>query len=84
MKKHDTLVCKIAQSSQKKPRHGNPVSSRYCEHCHQNLSLKVFKKHERLYKKSDQTWTTMSDDDDGDDHSAGNYIVASLPAGSSI
>ena len=73
MKKHDYLARKIAQSSLKKTRYGNPVSSRYCEHCCQNLSLKVFKKHERLYKKSDQTWTTISDDDDVDASISGNY-----------
>ena len=67
MKKHNTLSRKIAQSSQKKPKHSNPGSSRLCGHCNQKLSLKVFKRHEKLYRRMDQSWIANTD---GDDHTS--------------
>ena len=56
LKKHNSIARKIAESSRKKPKRLNPASSHLCGHCNQMLSLKVFKKHQKLYMKSDQTW----------------------------
>lgn len=61
LKKHNSLARKIAESSRKQPKRLNFVSSRLCGHCNQKLSLKVFKKHEKLYKRPDQSWI-ISDD----------------------
>ena len=65
MKRHNILARKIAESSQKKLKYTNPVSSRLCGHCDQKLSLKVFKRHERLYRRSDLTWITNTDSGEG-------------------
>lgn len=57
LKKHCLIASKIAESSRKrKPKRLNPGVSRLCGHCNKKLSLKAFKKHEKLYKKPDQTW----------------------------
>lgn len=53
LKRHNTLARKIAESS-KKAKHSEP--SRMCGHCNQKLVLKVYKKHERLYRRSDKSW----------------------------
>lgn len=51
LKKHDSIARRIAESSRKKPKCLNPVSSHLCGHCSQMLSPKVFKKHQKLYIK---------------------------------
>ncbi len=55
LKRHNSLALKFAESSRKKRKLENPASSHLCGHCNENLSLKVFRKHERLYKRLDQS-----------------------------
>lgn len=52
------LTLKIAESS-KKAKHVEP--SRMCGCCNQKLALKVYKKHERLYRRSDESWIRSED-----------------------
>ena len=54
--KRSFLASRIAESSRKKPKLSNPGTSRFCGHCNQRLSLKTYRKHEQLYKMSDQSW----------------------------
>ena len=58
LKRHNTLAQKIAESF-KKAKHAEP--SRMCGHCNQRLALKVYKKHERLYRRSDESWIPNGD-----------------------
>ena len=58
LKRHNSLAQKIAESS-KKAKHAEP--SHMCGHCNQRLALKVYKKHERLYRRSDESWILSGD-----------------------
>ena len=55
--KRSYLAPKEANSSRKRPKLSTQASSFLCGHCNQRLSRKTFKKHEKLYKRSDQSWT---------------------------
>ena len=58
LKRHNALAQKIAASS-KKAKHAEP--SRMCGHCNQKLALKVYRKHERLFRRSDESWIPSGD-----------------------
>ena len=62
LKKHNSIARKISESSWKKPKRLNPVSSHWCGHCDKRLSLKVFKKHQKLYMRLDQAWIASGSD----------------------
>ena len=58
------LAPRIAESSRRKAKitlRANSLRSQLCGHCNQNLSLKTFKKHKKLYYKSDGTWLIDSE-----------------------
>ena len=55
------LANRIADSKKRK----RVSHSRHlCPHCKQSLTLKTFKRHQKLYCKGDGTWTVDSESDD--------------------
>ena len=57
------LAARIDES-RKRPRLSTPKNRKYCPHCSQNLTLKTFKKHKKLFLRSDGSWAQASDTED--------------------
>ena len=57
LKRHTTLASKL-ESSKKRPKHVSHTSH-FCNHCMQNLALKVYRRHESLYKRTGY-WRTKT------------------------
>ena len=60
IKRHNSLALKVAVAelaAKKKHRHR---SNHYCGHCEQNLCIKVYKRHKKLYKRPDQSWISVA------------------------
>lgn len=55
----DTIASRIS-GSRKRPRM-SAYKIHHCPHCDQTITLKTFKRHEKLYCRSDGTWMTESD-----------------------
>ena len=50
-------------------------SRRFCPHCKQSLSLKTFKKHQKLFLKSDGAWMSTKDaESDSNCETEGRYM----------
>ena len=65
IKRHNSLALKVAVAelaAKKKHRHRHR-SNHYCGHCEQNLCIKVYKRHKKLYKRPDQSWISVADQD---------------------
>ena len=63
LKKHNSLALKAAVAelaAKKNHRLQRSSKSYYCGHCKQNLSIKVYKRHEKLYRRPDQSWISAS------------------------
>ena len=67
------LATRIAES-RKKPRLSIPRNCQKCLHCNQRLTMKTFKRHQKLFCQSDGTW--IKDDADTTE-SEGIYDTAS-------
>lgn len=60
------IVASRIVKSRKRPR--KPlVKSYHCPHCKQSLSQKTFKRHQKLYFRSDGTWISYAEDDQSTD-----------------
>ena len=55
-KRTSSIASRISAASNRNPESNISRDCKLCLHCGQYLSLKTFKRHERLYKKSDGTW----------------------------
>ena len=53
---NQSIASRISAASNRNPKSNISRDCKLCLHCGQYLSLKTFKRHERLYKKSDGTW----------------------------
>ncbi len=64
LKRYNSLVLKaaVAKLATKKNQRRRS-NSHYCGHCSENLCMKVYKRHEKLYKRLDQSWISSTDQD---------------------
>ena len=61
-----SLLVNRIEVSKKKRRASIPQNRIDCPHCHQYLTIKTFRRHQKLYQRSDGTWMEDGDSEDGD------------------
>ncbi len=57
------LASRIA-NSRKRKRVVIPKNRQNCPHCNQLLTIKTFRRHQKLFKRKDGTWLKESDEDE--------------------
>lgn len=57
------LASRVAKS-RKRPRYSTPWNRHHCPHYNQSLTLKTFKRHQKLFCRSDGTWIADIEEDD--------------------
>lgn len=59
-----SLARRISAASRKRRKPQTSNSRRQiCPHCKQSLTLKTYKKHQKLFLRSDKTWMSDNDED---------------------
>lgn len=65
------LASRIAYS-RKRSRAGTPKNRQRCPHCEQDLTIKTFKRHQKLFKREDGNWMKEIDEEDENHLSSDN------------